>query len=359
MNKDYYAVIMAGGVGSRFWPLSKEVLPKQFLDLLGTGQSLLQKTYERLAAIVPEQNIFILTNESYETLVKENLPAISERQIVLEPDMRNTAPCILLSALKIQKENPHASMIVAPSDHWIENEKEFEKDVNTAFKVSAKENIIMTLGIQPDFPHTGYGYIKYDPKDSNKVKKVIKFTEKPDYETAREFLKAGNFLWNAGIFIAGVKNLIEAFQHHLPDMHNLFQKGYSCLNTSEEKAFLKENYSQSENISIDYGIMEKAYNVEVLPVSFDWNDLGSWGSLYDKMAKDEHENVIINTQTYLEDAERNIIRTPKGRVVVIRGLKDFIVVENEEVLMIYPKEVEQEIKETRAKVQEKFGQELG
>lgn len=359
MNKDYYAVIMAGGVGSRFWPLSKKALPKQFLDLLGTGQTLIQKTYDRLSKIIPSHNIFILTNQAYESLVKRDLPQITDRQIVLEPDMRNTAPCILLSALKIYKENPKAMMIVAPSDHWIEDETEFTKDVELAFEVSNRDKTIMTLGIQPDFPHTGYGYIQYDLKDGKKVKKVVQFTEKPNYHTAKEFLKSGNYLWNAGIFISRADCLIEAFQTHLPQMYQILNLGCEFLNESKEKTFLKENYHKVDNISIDYGIMEKAHNVEVLPVKFDWNDLGSWGSLYDKMDKDENENVIINTQAFLEDAEQNMICTPKGRVVVIRGLKDYIIVENEEILMIYPKSAEQEIKETRLKVKKKYGSHLG
>lgn len=359
MNTDYYAVIMAGGVGSRFWPLSRKALPKQFLDLLGTGQTLIQKTYDRLAKIIPQENIFILTNDLYEELVKENLPQITDRQIVLEPEMRNTAPCILLSALKIQKENPNAMMIVAPSDHWIEDEEEFAEDVKTAFEDSKKDNTIMTLGIQPSFPHTGYGYIKYDKEDVSTVKKVEKFTEKPDYDTAKTFLKAGNYLWNAGIFISSTQCLSKAFETYLPEMYKLLHQGFSCLNTSEEEAFLKTAYPKAENISIDYGIMEKATNVEVLPVYFDWNDLGSWGSLYDKLEKDEEENVIVNTEVLLENSRENIIRAPKGKIVVVKDLNNFVIVENEKILMIYPKSAEQEIKETRQKVQEKFGKDLG
>lgn len=359
MNTDYYAVIMAGGVGSRFWPLSKKALPKQFLDLLGTGQTLIQKTYDRLAKIIPEKNIFILTNALYENLVKENLPQITDRQIVLEPEMRNTAPCILLSALKIQKENPNAMMIVAPSDHWIENENDFAEDVKTAFEVSKKDDTIMTLGIQPNFPHTGYGYIKYDKAAVSKVKKVEKFTEKPDYETAKKFLAAGNYLWNAGIFISSTACLSKAFKKYLPEMFTTLNQGFSCLNTTKEEKFLEENYPKVENISIDYGIMEKATNVEVLPVYFDWNDLGSWGSLYDKLEKDEEKNVIVNTKVLLENSQENIIRASKDKIVVVKDLSNFVIVEEEKILMIYPKSAEQEIKETRQKVQEKFGKDLG
>lgn len=350
---------MAGGVGSRFWPLSKKVLPKQFLDLLGTGETLIQKTYSRLARIVPEHNIFILTNAAYERLVKSELPQVTDRQIVLEPDMRNTAPCILLSALKINKENSESGIIVAPSDHWIEDEDKFEEDVSTAFAAAQRDHTILTLGIQPRFPHTGYGYINFDNQSQTNIKKVKKFTEKPNYKTAQSFLKAGNYLWNAGIFIARTSCLLEAYQKHLPEMYEGMIAGSPVLNTEKEIDFLKTEYPKLENTSIDYGIMEKAENVEVLPVSFDWDDLGSWGSLYDKLDKDENENVIINNKTFLEDAHGNVIHTPEKRVVVIRGLSEYIVVENEEILMIYPKDKEQEIKETRTKVKDKFGEHLG
>lgn len=359
MNTDYYAVIMAGGVGSRFWPLSTKEMPKQFLDLLGTGQTLIQTTYNRLSKIIPEQNIFILTNDSYEKLVKQELPHITDRQIVLEPALRNTAPCILLSALKIQKENPKGKMIVAPSDHWIGDENEFAKDVRTAFEAVEKEKTIMTLGVQPNFPHTGYGYIKYDRQDNETVKTVEKFTEKPNYENAKSFLEAGNYLWNAGIFIAQTQNLINAFEKYLPEMYFLLNQGVDCLNTEKEKAFLDKEYRKASNISIDYGIMEKATNVKVLPVSFGWDDLGSWGSLYKKMPKDLNENVIINSEAYQEDSYRNIVYTSKDKIVVLKGLNDYIVVENEGILMIYPKTSEQKIKETRSKVQEKFGEDKG
>lgn len=357
--QDYYAVIMAGGVGSRFWPLSKEILPKQFLDLLGTGQTLLQKTYERLSKLVPQQNIFILTNDQYDNLVKQELPNVTNRQIVLEPYMRNTAPCILLSALKINKENPNATMIIAPSDHWISQEEVFIKDISLAFETCQQKDLLLTLGIQPTQPHTGYGYIKYKKNASSPIKEVRRFTEKPDYYTAKSFIDSGDYLWNAGIFIAKAKDLIRAYQKYLPDMTELFMKNIAALNTAEEESFLLKNYKSAENISIDYGIMEKADNVVVLPVSFEWNDLGSWGSLYEKLPKDKNANVVVNTDTYIENSTGNIIHTPKGRVVVLKDLNDYIVVENEEVLMIYPKAKEQEIKEVRAKVQEKFGKDLG
>ncbi|MFC0521596.1 mannose-1-phosphate guanylyltransferase [Mesonia maritima] len=359
MNSNYYAVIMAGGVGSRFWPVSKKSFPKQFHDMLGSGQTLIQKTYSRLKKIVPEENILVLTNSLYEDLVKEQLPKITQNQIVLEPAMRNTAPCILLAALKIQKENSDALMVVAPSDHWIEDEDAFTRNLQTAYDACQREELLMTLGIKPTFPNTGYGYIQYKDEKISAVKKVLKFTEKPDYATAKSFLAEGNYAWNAGIFIWSVKAITKAFEEFMPEMYQLFVEGIEKLNTEKEQAFLEENYAKAENVSIDYGIMEKAENVCVLPADFDWNDLGSWGSLHKELPHDENDNVVINAKLYLENASGNIIRTQKDKVVAIDGLKDFIVVENKDVLLIFPKEKEQEIKKIREIIQAKFGEELG
>lgn len=360
MKKNYYAVIMAGGVGSRFWPVSQTSMPKQFLDLLGSGETLIQKTYHRLGKIIPLENIYILTNKRYEDLVKEQLPDITDQQIVLEPAMRNTAPCILLSALKIHKKDPNATMIVAPSDHWIETETQFTADLNLAFEESQKKEQLITLGIQPTFPHTGYGYIKFDNSEKEgKIKPVKKFTEKPDYQTAKSFLEAGNYLWNAGIFIWQTKTILKAFEKWLPKMYQTLSQGNDLLNTEKEEDFIEENYTKVDNISIDYGIMEEAKNVSIIPASFDWNDLGSWGSLYDKLEKDEDKNVIINAKTHLDNSVGNIIRTPQGKTVVIKGLSNHIIVDNEDVLLIYPKDQEQEIRRVRDEIREKFGKHLG
>lgn len=358
-NKNYFAVLMAGGVGSRFWPVSKKSYPKQFHDMLGTGETLIQKTFSRLEKLIPAENIYILTNELYDDLVREQLPKVQDHQIVLEPSMNNTAPCILLSSLKVQKENPDAVMIVAPSDHWIEDEDAFIENVQTTFDACQRDqNLLMTLGIQPSFPHTGYGYIQYQEQEATPIKKVTNFTEKPDYATAKSFLQQGNYVWNAGIFIWSVKAITVAFQNCLPEMYSLFAEGINDYNTATEKQFIEENYSKSENISIDYGIMEKSEHVSVLPAKFDWNDLGSWGSLYDKLEKDEAKNVVVNAQSYIENSTGNIIRTTKGKTVVLKDLNDYIVVENEEVLLICPKKDEQEIKVLRNSVKEKFGDEL-
>lgn len=358
-NKNYYALLMAGGVGSRFWPVSTESFPKQFHDMLGTGDTLLQKTFHRLAKLVPEDQILVLTNAKYNELVKEQLPQIAQKNIVLESAMRNTAPCILLSALKVEKENPDAVMIVAPSDAWIEDEDAFVSDLQKAFDASQEENVITTLGIQPTFPNTGYGYINYNKEDNAFAKAVKRFTEKPNYEDAKTFVESGEYLWNAGMFIWSVETVLNGFKEHLPKMYALFKEGYDGYNTPDEQAFIAINYPKAENISIDYGIMEKHETVKVVPATFDWNDLGTWGSLYEKLDKDLDNNSVVNARIVSSNSSGNIIRTEGNKVVVVDGLEDYIIVEKEDVLVIVPKSKEQDIKEIRNSVQSKFGSNLG
>ncbi len=355
INKNYYAILMAGGVGSRFWPVSTKSYPKQFHDMLGTGDTLIQKTFKRLSQIVPKENIFILTNELYDDLVFEQLPEVTSRQVVLEPAMRNTAPCILYASLKIQKENPDAIMIVAPSDHWIEDEVAFANNVRMAFDFCANNNTLMTLGIQPTFPNTGFGYIEFDKSSSNTIKPVKQFREKPDYSTAKSFIEQGNFLWNAGIFMWSVKSVIEAFQINQPQLYELFKSGISDYNTETESDFIAENYAKAENISVDYAIMEPSSNVYVIPATFDWNDLGTWGSLYDKLEKDVDNNAIVNSRVLSTDAHNNMIKTKNNKIVVVDGISDYIIVDENDVLLIFPKEKEQNIKELLKQVTDKFG----
>ncbi len=355
MNKNYYAVLMAGGVGSRFWPISTKENPKQFHDMLGTGQTLIQKTFQRLNKFVPTENILILTNERYNDLVLEQLPLVKQEQVVLEPEMRNTAPCILYAAMKIQKMNPNGVMIVAPSDHWIEDEVAFAKDVIECFDKCEKEEVLCTLGIVPTFPNTGFGYIEFDKASTSNLKRVNQFREKPDYETAKEFVSQGNFLWNAGIFMWSIKTIINAFQNFQPSQYELFASGMQDYNYANESKFIKENYPKAENISIDYAILEQSKSIYVRPATFDWNDLGTWGSLYDKLDKDADENAIVNSKVLCQDAKGNMIRSPKDKVVVVDGLKDYIIVDKEGVLLIYPKSKEQDIKQVLAKVNDKFG----
>ena len=350
---------MAGGVGSRFWPVSTQDFPKQFHDMLGTGDTLIQKTFNRLATLIPKENIFILTNERYNDLVFEQLPEVTKRQVVLEPAMRNTAPCILYASLKIQKENKDAVMLVAPSDHWIEDEKAFADNVQQSFNFCESNDALMTLGITPTFPNTGYGYIEYDKTSNDAIKSVNQFREKPDYETAKGFISQGNFLWNAGIFMWSVKSVVEAFKNNQPELFQLFEKGIATYNTDFEDDFIRDNYGKAENISVDYAIMEKSKNVFVLPATFDWNDLGTWGSLYDKLDKDENNNAVVNARTLTEDASGNMIRTKADKVVVLDGLQDYIIVDKDEVLLIFPKTKEQDIKKVLQKVKDQFGDDLG
>ncbi|NND10049.1 MAG: mannose-1-phosphate guanylyltransferase [Flavobacteriaceae bacterium] len=359
MNKNYYAILMAGGVGSRFWPVSTQDFPKQFHDMLGTGDTLNQKTFKRLSQLIPEENIFILTNERYNDLVFKQLPSLTKRQVVLEPAMRNTAPCILYASLKIQKENPDAVMIVAPSDHWIEDEQTFSTNVKQAFDFCEENDALMTLGITPDFPNTGYGYIEYDKSVNNAIKPVAQFREKPDYETAKTFISQGNFLWNAGIFMWSVKSVIKAFETKQPELYELFEKGCDVYNTDFEDDFVRDNYAKAENISVDYAIMEKSSNVFVLPAEFDWNDLGTWGSLYDKLDKDSDKNAVVNAHALVEDASGNMIRTENKKIVVVDGLEDYIIVDKNDVLLIFPKGKEQDIKKVLQKVKDKFGEQYG
>ena len=344
MNKNYYAVLMAGGVGSRFWPVSTTEFPKQFHDMLGCGSTLLQKTFSRLAQLIPAENILILTNEKYNDIVLAQLPEVRQEQVLLEPAMRNTAPCILYAALKIKKQNPNAVMVVAPSDHWIEDERAFTQNLQQCFDFCAQENALLTLGIQPTFPNTGFGYIEFDKQDSNAIKKVNQFREKPDYETAKSFLASGNFLWNGGIFIWSVASITLAFETFQPALYQLFLQGWDSYNTQAEQAFIALHYAQADNVSIDYAVMESAPNVYVLPATFDWNDLGTWGSLHEKLDKDAHNNAVVNAKVLLQNTSSNIISTDKDKIVVIDGLHDFIIVDKDNVLLIYPKGKEQEIK---------------
>ncbi|HIP48791.1 MAG TPA: mannose-1-phosphate guanylyltransferase [Lutibacter sp.] len=335
---------MAGGVGSRFWPVSTPDNPKQFHDMLGTGKTLIQQTFSRLARLIPSENILISTNERYKDLVKKQLPDIADLQLVLEPAMRNTAPAVLFSALKIFAQNPDAQILIAPSDHWIDKENVFIDDLKTAFTACSQHNILMTLGIQPSYPNTGYGYIQFN-NSNKKIKQVKQFTEKPNLENAKKFITSGDYLWNAGIFVWSAKSIVKAFQTHLPELFTLFNEGQKVWNTAFEDDFIRDTYPKAKSISIDYGILEKANNVKVLPVDIGWNDLGTWGALYNKLEKKEDENAVVNAKAYFQDASGNMIRTEKGKKVIIKGLKDYIVVENDGVLVILPKNDEQAIKE--------------
>lgn len=342
--KNQYGIIMAGGIGSRFWPESTAQTPKQFLDLLGTGQSFIQQTFKRLNQIIPTDQIFILTNERYRQLVKKQIPQVNDFQIIAEPVMRNTAPAILYATKKIHKLNPNAIMLIAPSDHYIGNEDKFIDDVQMAFEAVKEQDKLMTLGIIPNSPNTGYGYIKYKKDDKNKIKKVLKFTEKPDIKTARKFISEGNYLWNAGIFIWNSKSILSAFERFQPEMYQQMSVNDEVYNTPDEKTFIKKTFTRLENISIDYAILEKANNVYVLPAQFIWNDLGAWNAIYEQLEKDNNKNVSINSQLLADNSCGNLIKTNQKKVI-IKDLKNYAVIDTEKVLMIIPRKNDQKVKQ--------------
>jgi len=345
---NYYCVIMAGGVGSRFWPMSKTAHPKQFMDVLGTGKTLIQLTFDRFTKILPAKNIYIVTNEIYKDLVLEQLPEIDANKVLCEPSRRNTAPCIAYANYKIREENEHAIVVVAPSDHIILKEDEFVTDIQSAMKAAEQNNWLITLGIRPSRPDTGYGYIQFKEEQvypaDDRLRKVKTFTEKPNLDIAKSFLASGDFLWNSGIFVWSLKSIMTAFDSYLSDVDALFKKGIGVYNTPAEASFINETYAVCKNISIDYGVMEKAENVYVLSVDFGWSDLGTWGSLYAIREKDENQNAVVGNQVMLYETKNTIVHMPNDKLVVIQGLDDYIVVEQDDVLLICRKEDEQQIR---------------
>lgn len=355
MNQHNYAIIMAGGIGSRFWPFSRVKNPKQFHDVLGTGKTLLQQTANRFSNVCPDENIFIVTNKDYVGLVKEQLPFLSDSQILAEPIGRNTAPCIGYACYKIYQKDPKANVVVAPSDHVIMKEHEFEERIKEALKETSENDILITLGIKPSRPDTGYGYIQYHEDNKPGIKKVKTFTEKPVLELAKKFIESGDFVWNAGIFIWNVNSIIKSIRQFLPEMAETFEEGVGKYWTPVEDQFIAKAYSQCKNISIDYGIMEKADNVYVMLSDFGWSDLGTWKSLYDLMEKNGDSNVVQgNIMTY--NTKNCIIKTPQEKLVVVHGLEDFIVAEYDNVLMICKKEDEQKVKDFVADAKTKKGE---
>jgi len=356
MNSNTYVLIMAGGVGSRFWPKSRNNFPKQFLDILGIGKSLLQLTYERFLKLCPQENIFIVTNSQYEDIILHQLDGITPAQLICEPSRNNTAPCIAYASFKLKGLNPEANVVVAPSDHFILYENVFIEKIQQALDYTDKNEALVTLGIAPTRPDTGYGYIKYESAEKNGVHKVAQFKEKPSLEKAKEFLAEGNYVWNAGIFIWKIGSIINALQKHSSEIHSLFEKGSSSYNTENEKAFIDEHYPTSPNISIDYAIMEQADNVYTIPAEFGWSDLGTWASLYEAAPKNEENNVIAAQQINLKDTTNSIIHINSQKLAVIRGLDNFIIVDEGNALLIYPKAQEQEIKAVVAEMSKEFGE---
>ncbi len=342
MSNNTYCVIMAGGIGSRFWPMSRRSKPKQFLDILGTGKSFIRATFERFAAIVPAENFLVVTNCSYKDLVLEHIPELGEHQVLCEPIGRNTAPCIAYAAYTLGKIDPDAEMIVTPADHLILNESDFHAVIRESLAFADSHDALMTVGIKPSRPDTGYGYIQ--KSDGSPISRVKCFTEKPNLELAQTFVECGEFLWNSGIFIWKVSAIIDAFSRYLPEHHALFSSIADDLGTGREAAAIEQVFSECKAISIDYGIMEKAGNVYVRCGDFGWSDVGTWGSVYQLARKDRYANAKSSDGCYTYDTRNSIISLPEGKVAIINGLKDYIVVDTDDVLMICPRSEEQSIK---------------
>lgn len=355
MDKNTYVAIMAGGIGSRFWPASRVNRPKQFLDILGTGKSLIQITCERFLKICPKENIMIVTNAIYKDLVKEHLPFLTDQQILCEPSRNNTAPCVAYTAFKLKALNPKANMIVAPSDHLILKEDVFVEIMNKAINHVSQNDALLTLGISPTRPDTGYGYIKYSDSIAPDIHKVERFTEKPDLDTARLFVASGSYLWNGGIFIWNVDSALKAFNTHAKEIYDILEADNTIYNTDKEQDFINKKYPTTPSISIDYAIMEKANNVYTIPSDFGWSDLGTWGSLHAETDKDDNGNVINANEVITHNVNNCLVRMPKDKLVIIKDLEDYIIVDEGDVLLIHPKSKEQEIKTITGQVKEEKG----
>jgi len=340
---------MAGGVGSRFWPLSRTTMPKQFLDILGVGKTLLQQTFERFTKIIPVENIYIVSNAEYRSIIESQLPELFKENILSEPYRRNTAPCIAYAAFRLKQKDPDAVMVVAPSDHLILKEEKFLNKVAAGLDFVGTHDALLTLGMDPNRPETGYGYIQANgeyaiEKSGNSFRKVKTFTEKPDVKLAQIFLKSGDFYWNSGIFFWSLKNIMHAFEYHLPEISQSFFEGNSLYGTAEEKSFIEKAYAGCKNISIDYGIMEKADNVYVLTTDIGWSDLGTWGSLFDQKARDGNNNALIGENIFSYDVKDSLVRVSGEKLVVLQGLEGYIVVQSDDILLVCKRDEEQRIK---------------
>ena len=358
MRPNDYVIIMAGGIGSRFWPMSRSTFPKQFHDILDSGRSMIQMTYDRVSAFIPTENILIVTNERYSDLVHQQLPDIRPEEVLLEPIGRNTAPCIAYAVFKIRQRNPDACVLVVGSDYLIQDADAFRKDAELSLDECRSNPIIMTLGIPPTHPNTGYGYIQYIEDEEGVTQpyyKVKTFTEKPTLELATTFINSGDFLWNSGMFTFSLSSILDGFRAFLPDMYDIFNDICDALDTPEEADAIRQTYSMCRNISIDDGIMERAENIHVIPASFDWSDLGTWGSVYEHIERDYHGNAIQGEVMSFESSSNMVRISDKKKLVVLQGLEEFIVVDTGDVLMICKKDKEQEIKGIVREVKKKFG----
>jgi mannose-1-phosphate guanylyltransferase len=356
MNKHHYVAIMAGGIGSRFWPMSRTNFPKQFLDILGTGKTLIQQTYDRYSKLVLKENIYIITANEYVDIVKKQLPGIPQENILAEPFRKNTAPCIAYVAFKLLKKDPKALMIAASADNLILETNEFIITARKALHFVDHINALVTLGVKPTYPNTGYGYIQHDTTEAAPgIYRVKTFTEKPNLELAKTFISSGDFLWNAGIFTWKVKNLMAAFEKYLPEIYEVFAAEKDKFNTEEESQAIEQIYPQCSSISIDFGIMEKADNVYVIPASFGWSDLGTWNSAWENMEKDSFGNAIAGKKVILVQVNNSMVHVADNKLVLLEGLDDFIVVDTKDVLLICKKNKEQSIKDYVADIKRNMG----
>lgn len=345
---------MAGGIGSRFWPASRTANPKQFLDILGVGKSLIRLTFERFQKLCPTSNIFVVTHQMYKDLVLQHLPELNESQVICEPSRNNTGPCVAYTAFKLHDLNPNANLVVAPSDHVILKEDIFIQKLEKALAYTAENEALVTLGISPTRPDTGYGYIHFEKNGQNGIHKVFSFREKPDLETAKSYLATGDYLWNAGIFIWSTKTILKSFGELAPEIHRLLNASTGVYNSASEATFIEENYPKTPNISIDYAILEKSPNVFTIPADMGWSDLGTWVSLHEESHKDMNGNVVQSNTTLLSNTSNSLVRLPEGKLGVIDGLEDYIVVDEGNVLLIFPKAKEQAIKSVTTEVQKKW-----
>ncbi|TMI65224.1 MAG: mannose-1-phosphate guanylyltransferase [Bacteroidetes bacterium] len=356
MKKHQYVAIMAGGIGSRFWPLSRTAHPKQFLDILGTGKTMIQQTYDRFAKFIVPENIFVVTLKEYIDEVKKQLPHLPHENIVAEPSRKNTAPCVAYISFKLLNKDPKASLIVAPSDHLILDDAKFAELCKKGLDFVNHMNAFITIGVQPTSPNTGYGYIQHDAIEAApNFFKVKTFTEKPNLELAKTFVASGDFLWNAGIFIWKVDRIIDGLEQYEPELYELFAAEKDKFNTPDEEEAVNEIYPQCTNISIDVAVMEKASNVFVMPASFGWSDLGTWNSAWDNMQKDYLENAVTGKNVMIMQANRCVVHAPDNKLVLLQGLEDFIIVDTKDVLLICKKENEQDIKDYVAEVKRNKG----
>ena len=353
MNNLPYILIMAGGVGSRFWPASREHLPKQFLDITGSGKTLIRQTVDRFLDFIPAERIYVITHKQYGELVRKAIPELKDHQVIEEPSRNNTAASVALASMKLFKMDPEATCIVAPADHLITNEGEFQRVLKLAVAHAEHHASIITLGIEPSRADTGYGYIEFDKKDEAAVRKVQSFREKPDQATAEHYLNLGSFAWNAGIFIWKLKVIIGQFKQHAPQIYEVLAEGMPLYNTVNEAPFIDAQYPKTEKTSVDYAILERAENVYTIPCDIGWSDLGTWNSLYEQSEKDERKNVILTHPAYLEKSSHNLVMSSKEKLVVIRGLEDYIIIDTDDCLLIYPKSHEQEIKQLKQSLDQK------